>query len=284
MFGYVIARKETLSEEQLARYRGCYCGLCHGLKEHYGSLHRLALNYDMTFLILVLSALYEPEERQDSKRCAVHPAKPQAFWQNDFTAYGADLTVALTYHKLRDDWLDEGDRLKKGLMDQLQDAYDKVKARLPRQCALIEEELATLLALEKAGETVPDKCAAAFGRLMAGLFVTRDDHWAPVLWDMGFFLGQFIYLQDAAVDLHKDAKKGRYNPLLLLHGGKEQPLSEFEPLLLMVAAQCAAAFDRLPLVQDAGLLKNILYEGVWTRYHEARAKQEQTNEKEGTPA
>jgi hypothetical protein len=284
MFGYVIARKETLSEEQLARYRGCYCGLCHGLKEHYGSLHRLALNYDMTFLILVLSALYEPEERQDSKRCAVHPAKPQAFWQNDFTAYGADLTVALTYHKLRDDWLDEGDRLKKGLMDQLQGAYDKVKARLPRQCALIEEELATLLALEKAGETVPDKCAAAFGRLMAGLFVTRDDHWAPVLWDMGFFLGQFIYLQDAAVDLHKDAKKGRYNPLLLLHGGKEQPLSEFEPLLLMVAAQCAAAFDRLPLVQDAGLLKNILYEGVWTRYHEARAKQEQTNEKEGTPA
>ena len=284
MFGYVIARKETLSEEQLARYRGCYCGLCHGLKEHYGSLHRLALNYDMTFLILVLSALYEPEERQDSKRCAVHPTKPQAFWQNDFTAYGADLTVALTYHKLRDDWLDEGDRLKKGLMDQLQGAYDKVKARLPRQCALIEEELATLLALEKAGETVPDKCAAAFGRLMAGLFVTRDDHWAPVLWDMGFFLGQFIYLQDAAVDLHKDAKKGRYNPLLLLHGGKEQPLSEFEPLLLMVAAQCAAAFDRLPLVQDAGLLKNILYEGVWTRYHEARAKQEQTNEKEGTPA
>ena len=284
MFGYVIARKETLSEEQLARYRGCYCGLCHGLKAHYGSLHRLALNYDMTFLILVLSALYEPEERQDSKRCAVHPAKPQAFWQNDFTAYGADLTVALTYHKLRDDWLDEGDRLKKGLMDQLQGAYDKVKARLPRQCALIEEELATLLALEKAGETVPDKCAAAFGRLMAGLFVTRDDHWAPVLWDMGFFLGQFIYLQDAAVDLHKDAKKGRYNPLLLLHGGKEQPLSEFEPLLLMVAAQCAAAFDRLPLVQDAGLLKNILYEGVWTRYHEARAKQEQTNEKEGTPA
>ena len=284
MFGYVIARKETLSEEQLARYRGCYCGLCHGLKEHYGSLHRLALNYDMTFLILVLSALYEPEERQDSKRCAVHPAKPQAFWQNDFTAYGADLTVALTYHKLRDDWLDEGDRLKKSLMDQLQGAYDKVKARLPRQCALIEEELATLLALEKAGETVPDKCAAAFGRLMAGLFVTRDDHWAPVLWDMGFFLGQFIYLQDAAVDLHKDAKKGRYNPLLLLHGGKEQPLSEFEPLLLMVAAQCAAAFDRLPLVQDAGLLKNILYEGVWTRYHEARAKQEQTNEKEGTPA
>lgn len=275
MFGYVIARKDTLSEEQLARYRGCYCGLCHALKERYGGLHRLALNYDMTFLILVLSSLYEPEERQDSKRCAVHPAKPQAFWQNRFSAYAADLTVALTYHKLRDDWLDEGDRLKKGLMDRLRGGYDKVKQQLPRQCALIEQELDALLALEKAGEAVPDKCAAAFGRLMAGLFVEQEDHWSPVLWDMGFFLGQFIYLQDAAVDLRKDAKKGRYNPLLLLHGGRERPLAEFEPMLLMVAGQCAVAFDRLPLVQDAPLLRNILYEGIWTRYHETRSRQEQ---------
>lgn len=283
MFGYVIARKDTLSEEQLARYRGCYCGLCHALKAHYGNLHRLALNYDMTFLILVLSSLYEPEERQDAARCAVHPVKPQDLWQTPFSAYAADLTIALTYHKLRDDWLDDGDRLKKSLTDRLQGAYDKVKARLPRQCALIETELEALLALEKAGEPIPDKCAAAFGRLMAGLFVEREDHWSPVLWDMGFFLGQFIYLQDAAVDLAKDAKKGRYNPLLRLHGGQVKPLAEFEPMLLLVAGQCAAAFDRLPLVQDAGLLKNILYEGIWTRYHEARARQE-TKEKEGTPA
>ena len=275
MFGYVIARKDTLSEDQLARYRGCYCGLCHALKEHYGSLHRLALNYDMTFLILVLSSLYEPEETRDAARCAVHPAKPQAFWQNRFSVYAADLTVALTWHKLRDDWLDEGDRLKKGLMDQMQSAYDKVKERLPRQCQLIETELDTLLALEKAKEPVPDKCAAAFGRLMAGLFVTQDDHWSPILWDMAFFLGQFIYLQDAAVDLRKDAKKGRYNPLLLMHGGEERPLADFEPMLLMVAGQCAAAFDLLPLVQDVPLLKNILYEGIWTRYHEARSRQEQ---------
>lgn len=284
MFGYVIARKDTLSEEQLARYRGCYCGLCHALKEQAGSLHRLALNYDMTFLILVLSSLYEPEERADSARCAVHPAKPQAFWQNRFSAYAADLTVALTYHKLRDDWMDEGDRLKKGLMERLQPAYDKVKARLPRQCAVIEQELAALTALEQANEAVPDKCAAAFGRLMAELFVEREDHWAPTLRELGFFLGQFIYLQDAAVDLQKDAKKGRYNPLLSMHGGETRPLAHFEPMLLMVAGSFTAAFDRLPLVQDTGLLKNILLEGVWTLYHEARARQEQKEKKkEGAP-
>ena len=160
MFGYVIARKDTLSEEEQARYKGCYCGLCRALRESHGNLSRLALNYDMTFLILVLASLYEPEEQAGAARCPVHPAKPQPYWTCSYSAYAADLNIALTYHKLRDDWLDDGARLQKGLMEQMQQAYDRVKERLPRQCLAIERELENLLALEKAGETVPDKAAA----------------------------------------------------------------------------------------------------------------------------
>ncbi len=283
MFGYVIAHKETLSEQEQLRYRACYCGLCRSLKERHGALTRLALNYDMTFLVLVLSSLYEPEERAGKARCASHPAKAQPWWDSDFTGYAADLNIALTYHKLRDDWLDEGARLQKGLMDQLQGAYDRVKGRLPRQCAVIEAELAGLLALEKANEAVPDKLAACFGRLMAELFDCRQDRWSPDLREMGYWLGQFIYLQDACVDLEKDAKKGRYNPLLALHG-EPRPLADFEPMLLMLAGQCWQAFDRLPLVQDSGILQNILRDGIWTRYHEARSLQERKEKKkEGTP-
>ena len=283
MFGYVIARKDTLSEQELERYRACYCGLCRALKERHGNLSRLALNYDMTFLILVLSSLYEPEERKDTARCAVHPAKPRDFWQNEWTDYAADMNVALMYHKLRDDWLDEGARLQKGLMDQLQGAYDRVKARWPRQCGILEQELDQLLALERAGETVPDKPAACFGQLMAGLMTPVEDHWTPVLAEMGFWLGEFIYLADACEDLRKDAKKGSYNPLLRLHGGEIRPAAAFEPMLMMLAGQCYAAFDRLPLVQDDSILRNILRDGIWSRYHQLRAKEEQKEKKEGAP-
>ena len=284
MFGYVIARKDTLSEEQQARYRACYCGLCRTLKERHGTLSRLALNYDMTFLVLVLSSLYEPEECSGAARCATHPAKPQPWWTSDFSAYAADLNVALTWHKLRDDWLDDGARLQKGLMDQLQGAYDRVKERLPRQCTAIETELDNLLAMEKAGETVPDKPAACFGRLMAELLDCKQDRWSPSLREMGFWLGQFIYLQDACVDLEKDARKGRYNPLLAMYEEKPQPLSQFEPMLLMLASQCYQAFDRLPLVQDTAILENILRDGIWTRYHETRSAQEHNaKKKEGAP-
>ena len=38
----------------------------------------------------------------------------------------------------------------------------------------------------------------------------------------------------------------------------------------------AEAFERLPIVQDAAILQNILYSGVWTRFEAAfRTKQEE---------
>ena len=62
MFGCMIANQALLSEPEKARYKGCYCGLCRVLKERHGFFGRVALTYDMTFLVLVLSSLYEPEE------------------------------------------------------------------------------------------------------------------------------------------------------------------------------------------------------------------------------
>ena len=57
MFGYVIANLEGLTQAQKDRYKGCYCGLCRVLKQRHGFSGRLTLTYDMTFLVLLLSAL-----------------------------------------------------------------------------------------------------------------------------------------------------------------------------------------------------------------------------------
>lgn len=60
MFGYIIANLTLLDENQKQRYQSCYCGLCHMIRTEFSSLSRLSLNYDMTFLVLLLSSLYEP--------------------------------------------------------------------------------------------------------------------------------------------------------------------------------------------------------------------------------
>ena len=54
MFGYVMANRPELKIREYDRYRAYYCGLCRALKKEYGLLGRLTLNYDMTFLVMLL--------------------------------------------------------------------------------------------------------------------------------------------------------------------------------------------------------------------------------------
>ena len=61
MFGYVTICEPELKVKDFKAYKACYCGLCKSLKEYYGSLGQLTLTYDMTFVILLLTSLYETE-------------------------------------------------------------------------------------------------------------------------------------------------------------------------------------------------------------------------------
>ena len=78
MFGYLAAQPGALTQEELARYKSAYCGLCRSLKLRHGELSRLTLNYDLTFLTLLLGSLYEPEERTGEQRCIAHPREKHA--------------------------------------------------------------------------------------------------------------------------------------------------------------------------------------------------------------
>ena len=85
MFGYVSINPQALSEDEKHRFRAFYCGLCRVLREAYGDVGRLTLSNDMTFLTLLLAALYEPEEKAFDERCALHPLKPHHAVTHDCT-------------------------------------------------------------------------------------------------------------------------------------------------------------------------------------------------------
>ncbi|MBQ8009986.1 MAG: hypothetical protein IJ265_00305, partial [Oscillospiraceae bacterium] len=92
MFGFVQANVQDLKPRDKERYQAVYCGLCRTLKERHGSLARMGLTYDLTFLALLLSSLYEPEESKNAGRCVIHPCKPRNYVQNRCTEYEADMT------------------------------------------------------------------------------------------------------------------------------------------------------------------------------------------------
>ena len=272
MFGYVLPNRKRLTEEQLARYQSCYCGLCRSLGRRHGLTARAALTYDMTFLVLLLSSLYEPKEEQGTVRCAVHPTKPCPYWSNEITDYAADMNLALACYNSLDNWKD--DKKLSGLAGYrlLCRRCEGLRSRYPRQLRAIEYSLDHLAKLEESRAGGPDEAAGCFGTLMGELFVLREDRWSVPLRRMGAALGRFIYLLDALDDFERDRRRGSYNPLLSLDG--PHFFERCREILLLQIAEAAKEFEKLPILNDADLLRNILYSGVWTKYQQIAARWE----------
>jgi hypothetical protein len=262
MFGYVTASLKELDKEAEKRYGAVYCGICRRIRIQSGNVARLGLSYDMAFLAILLMSLYEPEEASGDKACALHPIRKRPWIDNKFVQYAADMNVVLGYYNCLDDWEDDGKYSAKLLAGQFGKHLPEIEARYPRQCRAVEECIRQLSALEKAGCANPDEPASCFGQLMGELLTYEEDLWAGTLRQMGFYLGRFIYLLDAALDYDKDAKKGKYNPYLAMGTGKDW--ARWEEYLVLTMGRCTDYFEKLPLVQDKPLLDNILYSGVWT--------------------
>lgn len=263
----MICNKEGLEKEELDRYQGLYCGLCKSLGREFGQLERISLNYDMTFLALFLSALYEPEEEEQTFRCAFHPTKKKTLIENEFTDYAANMTIALVYYKCLDDWADEKKRISRDYGKHLESKYAEIKRRYPRQCQCIETSLKEMSKIEKTPGSTPDEAVNCSGRMLSEVFVYQEDFWSNSLRIFGYELGRFIYLMDAAMDYQKDKKTKNYNPLFAMHMKPE----EIEGILTMSISRAAEQFEQLPIVKDTHLIRNILYGGVWQKYY-ARIK------------
>lgn len=276
MFGYVMASVGEFSKEEKQRYKSVYCGICRQIRQRTGNVARLTLSYDMAFLALLLMSLYEPEETQGDRACALHPVHPRPWTDNEFVRYGADMNVVLAYYKALDDGADENSVPAKMLASSLKKDAQKIRQLYPQQCAAIQKCLETLAALEKEGCQNPDEPAGCFGQLMAELLVYREDMWAPTLRQLGMALGRYIYLADAAVDYRKDRQKGRYNPFAAM--GMEEDYPTWEQYLLLAMGRCTDYYERLPLVQDKAILDNILYSGVWVEFRRRQKKQKASRE------
>ena len=59
MFGYVRPSLGRLSQEDTARFSAMYCGLCRALGRRCGKAASLILNYDFTFLAVLLADVYK---------------------------------------------------------------------------------------------------------------------------------------------------------------------------------------------------------------------------------
>ncbi len=278
MFGYITINSEIMSDEEKARYRTYYCGLCRALHARYGTLSRLALSNDMTFLGLLLSSLYEPSELKNAGVCPVHPVRQQAYLQSAALDYAADMNILLSWYVQQDHLLDDHSGSAALLSRRLAPAYEKLKRRYPEKCTEMEACMDRIHVLE-AQETVQlDALCHLSGRIVGEVFRWKRDVWADALGCAGEALGAFIYLMDAMDDVKQDKRRHRFNPLMQAHTEPDY-FDRLRESMTLLAAQAAEALDSLPLEHDVGLIRNAVYSGIWVRFEQLYAQAQKKEKK-----
>ena len=237
MFGYIVVNQSEMKFKEYDVYRSYYCGLCQSLKERYGVLGQLSLNYDMTFILMLLTGLYEPEDVVGQCRCVAHPFEKHQIRRNLFTDYVADMTVLFACYKAEDDWEDE--HSLKGL------AYSYLLGKKCRKKPLLYADKVRSISLamqdfadaEKQGNADIDTMAGLFGKVMAQIVSCREDEWKDNLDETWIFSGKVIYLRTPMKIVEQDIKKGTYNPLKKRY---EEPGFEEEcrQILTMMMSEC----------------------------------------------
>lgn len=266
MFGYITIFKDELKIKDYNKYQSYYCGVCHSLGAEYGLSERMTLSYDMTFLAILLSALYEDNTEAVKKSCIAHPLKKREARRNEYTDYVASMNIILTYYKLKDDWEDERNILKNTLAGMLKPSFKKAAKKYPRQAKAVEKYINDQHELEKKSEQSVDIAAGPTGEMLAELFIYKEDEWQNQMRKIGFFLGKFIYMMDAFDDIEKDIKKNNYNPLIEV-SENDNFEKDYKEALILVASQAARAFESLPILDNTDILRNILYAGIWCRFN-----------------
>ena len=265
MFGYITINKPELKFKEYDIYHSYYCGLCQSLKKNYGQLSRLSLNYDMTFIVMLLSGLYEVDNSYETHRCVVHPVHKQNMIMNRFSDYGAKMTIVLTYFKCKDDWNDDHKYVQRGYMKLLQKAFFNIKKEFPEKIEAIEKHLNQIEDYEKNGFDYLESIANEFGHVMGEICTYHKDEWYDELYEFGYYLGKYIYMLDAYEDIEKDINKNRFNPLKEKWNTEKFESYCFQFLELMIS-NATMIFESLPIIENIEILRNILYGGVWVKY------------------
>jgi len=271
MFGYVIPVKCELKVKEFDQFRAAYCGLCHSLRDSYGLSARFILNYDFTFLAMLL-ATDQGEVQYTKRRCIARPFRRktccvggQAFHQ------AAGMSIILAHWRLRDAVDDKG--FLKGLPYRtvgacLSRAYRRAKKDFPAFDTHCREQLGKLRALEQENSDQLDQVADTFAQILPyAVKEMANQSEERALEELLYHIGRWIYIIDAYDDLAEDQASGNFNPLLTRFHLAEGKLSDIDKAWIRTTLnhsinRLTAAYNLKGETAWSGILENIIYLGL----------------------
>lgn len=274
MFGFVLPEKPEMKVKEFEQFRAVYCGVCKSIARRYGTVPRFVLNYDLTFLAILLSTVKGEMPDMKKERCIAHPMSKRVIaGQSNAIDYAADMNILLAYHKLRDDWNDERKLKAIPAMAGLLSAYKKIKKLYPEKEKVIRQRLDELSKIESLNTTGIDVAAEPFAKLMEDLFLCDNlainDKDEKILKWIGYNLGKWIYILDAYSDIEEDYASKSYNTFVSRFGRncsaeeiKNKVKKEVEFVLVYILSQISNSYELLSKGRFSPILENVIYLGM----------------------
>lgn len=269
MFGYVKTDLPNMYVKDTILYKAMYCGLCKSIGKVCGQRGRLVLNYDLTFLSVLLHNLKDQDIKIEKQRCVVHHIvkRPMAL-TDELTNRIAALNVILARYKLNDDVLDGGKGRAKRLF--FKKAYKRAKKAEPELDFIVKRRYDELIQYEKNGCDSIDMAADPFGLMMQDVAsILLDDLFNEDVSQLCYYLGKWIYLIDALDDFDKDKNSGNFNVFVNVYKNvlnKQQLIFENEKDLVFVFGTVLSKISELSKLLNYNfnhdLTDNILQRGL----------------------
>ena len=268
MFGYIRACKPEMRIKEHELYKAVYCSLCKEMGKTYGIFSRFTLSYDFTFYALLNMSLNSNVCDIERKACACNPLKKcQYLSDRTDTKMPAAASMILCYFKLMDNIKDEKGfkRLKYRLAKPfIASAYKKASRLYPELDGIARDYIESQNHIEQANCNNIDMAAEPTAKCLAEMFkmLSDDEMQKRCLDRVGYSVGRYIYILDAAVDLEEDLKLGRYNPLKDLKLKGEFSKEFIAGQLNICVGEAAKAYELLDIKKFKNILDNLIYLGL----------------------
>lgn len=269
MLGYVKAFKPEMKIKDYELYRGIYCSLCRALGRLYSPIAQLFLSYDFAFAAVLRLAAGESGCTFSKKRCPYNPAKKcmicSCKTELDYCAHAVIITV---FYKVKDNLHDGGvkSKLLSALIYPIVSLMHKKAARLaPQIDEIIGRSMKAQSEVEQKENAGIDEAAHssadALGKIMSFGF---DGERKNSLYSLGYMVGRYVYILDAADDLESDVKNGSFNPFKAEYGGNHggEFVQRVREMLNLTQSSALDALDSFEKKRFEDILENIVLDGL----------------------
>lgn len=219
MLGYLHPKLKCSNPKLKEQYKALYCGLCHSLKKNYGYRGIACLNYEVTFLLLLIISASEKESVIFHGSCCLTPFVRVPFidYLSREVKTSADISILVSGFEIKDNINDGGVFVWK-IFDRLLNKLNETATNeISEFEASIKNKLNTFYHLEKKGSDDIDEILCSCGdiveKFVEPLLPAVDGPVAEIISMIANYIGQWIYLVDACDDLQKDISTDSFNPL-----------------------------------------------------------------------